>query len=86
MLDVKKNTLHAHPSLLPLRMALRAAESESPARPPRTQVDANEQRALQLIEKMRADYNKPRPFLNWKDLPGQHGFRESLHEMAVAHA
>jgi len=98
MLDVKENTLHfdgaasatqrkhAHPSLLPLRNALIAAESGSPARPPRTQVDANEQRALQLIEKVKAEYKKPRPFFDWNDIPSHHGFRESLHEMEVTHA
>lgn len=65
MLDTNKRTLHfdnaqyghAHPSLLPLRMALIAAESGSPARPPRT--DVNEQRALQLIQKMRTEHQKP---------------------------
>ena len=69
MLDKNKRTLHfnkvqcghSHPSLLPLRMALTAAEKESPARPPR--IDANEQRALRLIEKMKTEYKKPA----WKD-------------------
>jgi len=42
-------------------MALIAAESGSPARPP--QVDPNEQRALQLIQKMKTDCQKP----GWKD-------------------
>jgi len=68
MLDVKKNTFHfdgaasatqrkhAHPSLLHLRMALIAAESESPSRP--SHMDANEQRAMQLIEKVKAEYRK----------------------------
>jgi len=63
MLD--KNTFRAHPSLLPLRMALIAAESGSPARPP--QVTADEQRALELIEKMRMEFSKPLPFTSWKD-------------------
>lgn len=85
MLDEKKNALHAHPSLLPLRMTLSAAASGSPARPPRTQIDANEQRALQLIEKVKAAYKKPLLFLNWSDIPGRHGYRASLHEMAVRH-
>ena len=65
MLDTNKRTLHfdkaqyghSHPSLLPLRMALIAAESASPACPPRT--DANEQKALQLIQKMRTEHEKP---------------------------
>ena len=56
MLDVKKNTLRSYPSLLQLRMALIAAESESPSRP--SHMDANEQRAMQLIEKMKAEYRK----------------------------
>lgn len=69
MLDTNKRTLHfdkaqyghSHPSLLRLRMALIAAESESPARPPR--IDANEQRALRLIQKMRTEHQKPA----WKE-------------------
>jgi len=63
MLDTRKNTHHAsrHPSLLPLRMALIAAESGAPARSP--QVDPNEQKALQLIQKMKTDCQKP----SWKD-------------------
>ncbi len=86
MLTEKKNTLHAHPSLLPLRMALILAERESPARPPRMQSDVNEQLALQLIEKMKTEYKRSHPFLNWRDIPSQHGYRESVHEMAIAHA
>lgn len=86
MLDEKKTALHAsrHPSLLPLRIALSLAESGSPSRPPR--MDVNEQLALQLIEKMKTSYKKPQPFLNWNDIPSQHGFRESLQKMAVSHA
>jgi len=57
MLDTNKRMNHAHPSLFPLRMALIVAESGSPARPPRT--DANEQKALQLIQKMRMEHEKP---------------------------
>lgn len=63
MLD--KNTFRTHPSLLPLRMALIAAESGSPARPPR--VSADERRALELIAKMRTEFSKPLPFTSWKD-------------------
>lgn len=67
MLDTNKRTPHfdkaqyghSHPSLLPLRMALIAAESGSPAQP--SQIDANEQRALRLIQKMKADQQKPAP-------------------------
>jgi len=84
MLDEKKNTLRTHPSLLPLRMALIAAASESPACPPR--MDVNEQRAMQLIAKVKAEYKKPRSFFNWNDIPSHHGCRESLHKMAVTHA
>ena len=84
MLDVKKNALHSHPSLLPLRMALLAAESESPARPPR--MDVNEQRALQLIEKVKAEYKK-RPFvMNWNDIPSPYGFYVKHQEMVNSNA
>ena len=85
MLDVNKKTLHAsrHPSLLPLRMALIAAESGSPSRPPR--IDANEQRAVELIAKLKAGYKKPLPVLTWNDIPSQHGLQTSPHEMIVAH-
>ena len=88
MLDEKKSTLHAarHPSLLPLRTVLIAAERESPASPPRIQADANEKLAMLLIEKMKAKYKRPLPFLNWSDIPSRHGYRESLHEMAITHA
>jgi hypothetical protein len=86
MLTEKKNTLHAYPSLLPLRMALILAESESPAHPPRIQCDVNEQLALQLIEKVKAEYKRSHPFLNWRDIPSQHGYREGVHEMVIAHA
>jgi len=61
MLDTNKRTFRTHPSLLPLRMALIVAESGSPARPPR--IDVNEQRALQLIQKMKTENQKP----SWKD-------------------
>ena len=85
MLDVKKTTFHSHPSLLPLRMALTVAASEAPASPPH--IDANEQRALQLIQKVKAGYKKPGSLFNWNDIPSQHGSRESVREMAVvAHA
>ena len=84
MLDVKKTTFHSHPSLLPLRMALTVAASAAPANPPH--IDANEQRALQLIQKVKAEYRKPASLFNWNEIPSQHGCRESLHEMAVTHA
>ena len=70
MLDVNKKPLHAHPSLLPLRMTLIAAVSASPARPPR--IDANEQRAMQLIEKVKAEYKKQQFVLNVNDIPSPH--------------
>ena len=73
MLDEKKSTLHSHPSLLPLRMALVIAESGSPARPPC--IDANEQRALQLIENVKAGYKKQQFVLNFQDIPSPYGFR-----------
>jgi len=61
MLD--KNTFRTHPSLLPLRMALIAAESTSPARPPC--LTADEQRAMDLIERMKTEYSKPLPFTSF---------------------
>jgi len=64
MLEINKKAFRAHPSLLPLRMALIAAERESPAHPPR--VDPDEQLAQQLIEKMKIDFAKPLPFTSWK--------------------
>ena len=81
MLDEKKNALHAHPSLLPLRMALVVAESGSPARPPR--IDANEQRALQLIANVKAEYKKQQFVLNFYDIPSPHGFHEN-YQVTVA--
>jgi len=73
MLD--KNTLRAsrHPSLLQLRMALIAAESGSPSRPPR--VTADERRALELIKKMKTEFSKPLPFTSWKDNTTLNSFR-----------
>lgn len=62
MLDKKFQTLRTHPSLFPLRVALTAAERESPARPRR--VDTNERLALQLIARMQAGYKKTSPFLS----------------------
>ena len=84
MLTGKSQAFRSHPSLLTLRMALSVAESESPSRPPRT--DVNEQLAVQLIEKMKADYKKPLPILNWNDIPSQYGFREHIQEMTSTHA
>jgi hypothetical protein len=84
MLDEKKNALHSHPSLLPLRMALIAAESGSPSRPPR--IDANEQRALQLIEQVKAEYKKQQFVMNWNDIPSPHGFHADLQVMVNSNA
>ena len=81
MLDEKKTALHAsrHPSLLPLRMALSLAESGSPSRPLR--LDVNEQLALQLIEKVKAGYKKQQFVLRWEDVPSPSGFHVSQQEM-----
>jgi hypothetical protein len=46
-------------------MALIAAEKESPSRLPCT--DPDQQRALQLIARMKMEYRKPLPFTSWKD-------------------
>jgi hypothetical protein len=54
-------------------MALIAAESETPARP--VQMTGDEQRALELIEKMRTEYSKPLPFMSWKDDTNPNMFR-----------
>lgn len=53
--------------LFPLRVALTAAERESPARPHR--VDPNERLALQLIARMQAGYKKELPFVAWHEEP-----------------
>ena len=76
MLDEKKSARQTHPSLLPLRMALIAAESGSPARPPR--IDANEQRAMQLIENVKVGYKKQQFVLHWDDVPSPQGFHANL--------
>jgi len=70
MLDEKKTTLHAlrHPSLLPLRRMLIAAEWESPSRP--RCVDANERRAMQLIARMQAEHKKVFPFVDMEEMAG----------------
>lgn len=71
MLD--KRIHHPSPSvrlkegLLPLRMALIAAERESPARPRR--LDPNERLALQLIARMQAGYSRTLPFMVWREEP-----------------
>jgi hypothetical protein len=89
MFDEKKTTLQlsspqgTHPSLLPLRVALTFAESETPARPRR--VDANEQRALQLIARMQAKHKRVSPFVNM-DVPASYVFHKVLQDMAVSHA
>jgi uncharacterized protein YbgA (DUF1722 family) len=84
MFNQRKNTLQSHPSLLPLRMALILAESESPARP--SCVDVHERYALQLIARMQAEYKKVLPFLNVLDVPEAQGFSENYQEMAAGHA
>lgn len=49
-----RRSLHSDAlDLLPLRIALIAAEKESPPRPPRQLRDPNEQLALQLIERIK---------------------------------
>ncbi len=75
MLTGTRNTLRSYPSLLQLRTVLSAAESESPAQPP--VVDVNEKLALQLIERMRANYKKEFLFLN-QDIPNPLGVRVNV--------
>ena len=62
MLYVEKKTSRTHPSLLQLRMALAAAESESPSR-----LTIDEQRAMTLIRKMKTEHGKALSFTSWKD-------------------
>jgi hypothetical protein len=68
MLTRKRKTRLTHPSLLLLQRALTAAEGAVPARP--LQVDVNEQRALQLIARMQAQYKKVQPFVGLGDVSG----------------
>ena len=83
MFDEKKTTLHSHPSLLPLRVALTFAESETPARP--RHVDVNERRAMQLIARMQAEHKRVSPFVNM-DVPASYVFHKILQDMAAGHA
>ena len=84
MLTEKKNMLHTtHPSLLPLRMALIAAERDASPSP---RPDANEQLALKLIETMRNEHRKQLPILFLGDVPGLYGYRTGHKEMASVHA
>lgn len=62
MLDTNNKTLHSHPSLLPLRAALMAAEKEAPSSP-----DVNGQLAETLITRMKTEYKNPVSFTSWKD-------------------
>ena len=62
MLDTNHKALHTHPSLLPLRTALIAAEREVPSRP-----DVNGQLAETLIARIKTECGKPLPFTSWKD-------------------
>ena len=70
MLDEKTKALRSHPSLLPLRVALTAAESGVPSSP-----DINEGRAQMLISRMKTEYRKPLPFASRKDYPISNSFR-----------
>ena len=82
MLTEKKTPFHSHPSLLPLRMALIAAESDSPPCP---RPDANERRALQLIANLKAEYKSRLPLMQWGEVPSQYGFHTAHHEMMPVH-
>ena len=86
MLTGSKQTAHAsqHPSLLVLRAALSMAESAAPARPPRP--DTNEQRALQLIARMQANYKKALPFSDVQEVPARYLYGAHAQEMAGGHA
>jgi hypothetical protein len=86
MLTGNKNTFRmspsqrTHPSLLPLRMVLIAAESEAPAQPP--YIDTNEKLAAQLIARMQADYKKELPFLD-RDIPNSLGLPVNLQAAGI---
>ena len=84
MLTGKTNSTQAHPSLLALQRALSVAENATSSRP--RLLDANEQRALQLIARMQADYKKSQPFVDELDIPGSSTHRRPIHEMAGAYA
>jgi len=84
MLTGKINTVRIHPNLLLLREALNAAESGVPAYPPR--VDSHEQRAIQLIERMRAEYKRENLFFGLHDIPSPHGMHMNLPVMTPVHA
>jgi len=71
-------------SLLPLRIALIAAEKESPARPARQPRDPNEQLALQLIERIK--HHRQISFTGLKIESPQSLFAERFSEMAGTHA
>lgn len=68
MLTERHASRPTHPSLFPLRAALSAAESLTPARP-----DLNEQRAAQLIARLQAEYKKPALFAGLQEIPSPHG-------------
>jgi len=59
---MEKKTHQTHPSLAQLRMTLTSAVSEAPA-----SLTVDEQHAMDLIHRMKTDYNKPLPFSSWKD-------------------
>ena len=82
MLAEKINTLRAHPSLFPLRMALTLAERDVPPSPC---LDANEQLALKLIEKMKTENKRQLPELVLRDIPSLYGYRASHAEIVSAH-
>jgi hypothetical protein len=86
MLTGKTNMDHAsqHPSLLPLRKALSVAENAAPSRP--RWLDANEQRALQLIARMQANYKKAVPFVGLRNVSGLSTHHQQMHEMAGTYA
>ena len=62
MLDTNNRTVQTHPSLLPLRAALIAAEREVPSSP-----DVDGQLAETLIARMRTEYKNPLSFTSWKE-------------------
>jgi hypothetical protein len=69
MMDRRTKSHQAHPNLLPLRVELILAQKGLPPRPLQG-ATTDEVRALELIGRMRSEYNKPLPARCWKDSSG----------------
>lgn len=65
-------------SLLPLKIALTNAGKDLPPRVLKPHMDSNETLALELIERMKADYEKPLPFVDRRVELTRHPFKEKV--------